>query len=160
MRVRAAEDADAEAITRIINDAFRAVSFYKIGDRIDVDEVRRRLGKGAFFLAVDEGVAAGCVYVELRKERAYLGLLSVSPGYQRLGLGDVLMTRGEDYCREAGCRFIDIDIISLRPELVPYYRRRGYVETGTAPYPVPEKSTVPCYFVTMSKTLNAPRDLL
>lgn len=153
MRIRTAERAECEEITELINDAFRVESFFKIGDRITAEEVRKRFDKGVFFVAEDEDGLAGCVYVEIRGEHAYLGLLSVDPAHQRLGVGGSLMAYGENIGREAGCWFVDIEIVNLRPELQPYYERRGYVETGTAPFPVPERTNTPCHFIKMSKPL-------
>ena len=65
MEVRLAEMQDAEAITALINSAFRkAESFFIDGDRIDVASVRALMEKGQFLLAEDKVALAGCVYVE------------------------------------------------------------------------------------------------
>jgi hypothetical protein len=48
---------------------------------------------------------------------------------------------------------MDILIVSLRTELLPFYRRRGYVETGTLPLPPGIETTQPCHFITMAKDL-------
>ncbi len=95
----------------------------------------------------------GCVYVELRGERAYLGLLSVDPKRQKSGLGSALMNAAEEYCANEGCRFMDLRIINLREELPIFYRNRGYVETGTAPLTPGLQPKLPCHFVEMSKAL-------
>lgn len=154
MQLRLAELNDAEAITAVINAAFRhAESFLIDRDRIDLDSVRSLLGTGKFLLAEEGGVVVGCVYVELRGERAYLGLLSVDPGQQKAGLGSKLMNAAEDYCAKAGCRFMDLRIINVREELPGFYSRRGYVETGTEPLPAGLEPKLPCHFVNMSKPL-------
>ncbi len=49
------------------------------GPRISQAEVEQLLVKGAFLLAEAGDKLNGCVYVELRGERSYLGLLSVDP---------------------------------------------------------------------------------
>lgn len=158
-RVRIAEAADAEAITSVINAAFHRVeSFFIDGDRIDLENVRAFLLTGKFLLAESDGIAAGCVYVEKRGERAYLGLLAVDPTLQRSGLGSVLMNEAEDYCRRLDCRYIDIRIVHLRSELPGFYTRRGYVETGTSPFPADIETKVPCYFIEMSKPLQVANE--
>ncbi|HKG99084.1 MAG TPA: hypothetical protein VKA97_14785, partial [Pyrinomonadaceae bacterium] len=68
-------------------------------------------------------------------------------------LGSFLMVAAENYCRERGSRFMDIYIVNLRQELPPFYRRRGYVETGTAPFPEDIVTKIPCHFIIMSKVL-------
>ena len=152
--IRIADLADAERITAVINDAFRiAEAFFIDGNRISVDEVRHSLTTGAFLVAEDEQGMSGCVYLEPRGERAYLGLLSVDPSRQQSGLGSRLMAAGEEYCRERGARFMDIYIVNLREDLPAFYQRRGYVENGTTPFPPDIPTKQPCHFINMSKPL-------
>jgi GNAT superfamily N-acetyltransferase len=152
---RVAEVKDAPAIMAVINAAFRrAESFLIDRDRVDLEMVRSLLEKGKFLVAEDGGVLAGCVYIELRGDRAYLGLLSVDPDRQKAGLGSQLMNAAENYCARAGCRFMDLRIVNVRRELPAFYRHRGYVETGTAPFTPGLNPKVPCHFVEMSKPLS------
>ena len=154
VRVRPAEPSDAKQIMALINSAFRiAEDFFYNEDRITFEEVERLFTTGTFLIAEADRVLRGCVYVELRGERSYLGLLSVDPSQQQTGLGSLLLTAGENHCRELGSRAMDIYIINLRTELPPYYRRRGYVETGTLPLPPEIETTQPCHFITMAKDL-------
>lgn len=154
MEIRLAEIQDAEAITALINSAFRkAESFFIERDRIDVASIRALKEKGQFFVAEDNGTLAGCVYVEKRDKRAYLGLLSVDPALQNAGIGSMLMNAAEEYGAQAGCRFMDLRIVNLRTENHALYTRRGYVETGTEPFPSELTPKVPCHFVNMSKPL-------
>ncbi len=153
--MRLAGSQDAEAITALINSAFRkAESFFIDGDRIDLASLRTLMEKGQFFLAEDNVALAGCVYVERRGERAYLGLLSVDPRSQKAGIGSLLMNAAEDHCAKAGCRFMDLRIVNLRTETHAFYSRRGYVETGTEPFPSDLTPKLPCHFVNMSKPLR------
>ena len=152
--IRIAARADAARITSVINAAFRiAEGFFVDGPRISQAEVEQSLAKGAFLLAETGDKLNGCVYVELRGERSYLGLLSVDPSCQQGGLGSLLMLEAEKYCRERGSRFMDIYIVNLREELPAFYRRRGYVENGTTPFPADVPTKVPCHFINMSKPL-------
>ena len=157
VRLRFAELADVRKITEVINAAFRkAEGFFVDLDRINAEEVSAVLHKGKFLLADDyQGVLVGCVYVEPRGDRAYLGLLSVDPSRQQSGLGSLLMTAAEDYCAGLGCLFMDISVVNLRQELPDFYRKRGYVETGTSPFPADVKTKLPCHFITMAKALPA-----
>lgn len=151
---RIATPADAANITAIINAAFRiAEEFFIDGNRITQAEVEKLLAKGAFLLAETGDQLDGCVYVELRGERSYLGLLSVDPGRQQGGLGSLLMNAAESYCRERGSHFMDILIVNLREELPAFYRKRGYVENGTTPFPEDVETKIPCHFITMEKYL-------
>ena len=154
IKIRTAKLSDAEQITTVINAAFRiAEGFFVDGNRISVEEVRQHLKSGVFLVAENEDDLTGCVYLEPRGERAYLGLLSVDPGRQQRGLGSQLMTAGEEYCRALGARFMDIYIVNLRTELPAFYRNRGYVENGTTPFPPDVPTKQPCHFINMSKPL-------
>jgi ribosomal protein S18 acetylase RimI-like enzyme len=173
VRVRIAQREDAEKITTVINSAFRAAEqFFVEGDRVDVAEVLNFLSSGKFLLAESEHTLLGCVYVEPHHldsnrssaqspaeshARAYLGLLAVSPSHQQSGLGSMLMDAGEDYCRALGLRFMDIKVVNLREELAGFYRKRGYVETGTSAFPAEVETKLRCHFIDMSKPLDADK---
>jgi ribosomal protein S18 acetylase RimI-like enzyme len=152
--IRIASLDDAAKITAVINAAFRiAEGFFIDGNRISQPEVEQMLTKGAFLLVEDGDKLNGCVYVEVRGERSYLGLLSVDPAYQQGGLGSLLMLEAEEYCRERGSSFMDILIVNLREELPAYYQKRGYVQTGTSAFPADVPTRVPCHFINMAKPL-------
>jgi ribosomal protein S18 acetylase RimI-like enzyme len=153
VRLRPAVLDDVEPLARLINSAFRVEQPFIEGDRLNPGGVRAYMEKGKFLLAEDSGGLAGCVYVELRGDRGYLGLLGVDPSRQGTGLGRKLMHAAEKYFREAGCRVIDLRIISARTPLPAFYRHLGFVETGTAPFPPDAPTKVPCHFILMSKLL-------
>jgi predicted N-acetyltransferase YhbS len=166
VRIRIAQREDAEEITTVINSAFRdAEKFFVEGDRVDVAEVRNFLSTGKFLLAESEHTLLGCVYVEPNhvdsdrssaqsRDRAYLGLLAVGPAHQQSGLGSRLMDAAEDYCRALGMRVMDIKVVNLREELAGFYRKRGYVETGTSAFPAEVETRLRCHFIDMSKPLD------
>jgi len=81
-------------------------------------------------------------------------LLSVDPSRQRSGLGSRLMAAAEERCRELGCHSADLQIVNLRQELPDFYRRRGYLPTGTAPFRPDLVTKMPCHFIKMSKPLT------
>jgi GNAT superfamily N-acetyltransferase len=104
----------------------------------------------------EDGAAVGCVYVEPRGERAYLGLLSIVPARQGAGLGKQLNAAAENFARQQGCKWMDLRLVSPRADiLLPVYRRMGYAETGTQEYPavLVEKMTLPGHFILMAKAL-------
>ena len=81
-------------------------------------------------------------------------MLSIEPAHQGRGFGRLLIDVVESRCRAAGCPRIKIHIVNLREELPPFYRRLGYAESGTLPFPIPEKATRPCHFIVMTKALG------
>lgn len=156
MELRFADTADLAAITQLINRAFSVELFFKGGDRITLDEVQRLFEKGRFMLLEENGHIQGSVYIELRGERAYLGLLSTNPDRQRSGIGTRLTNAAEEFARESGCRFMDLRIVNLREELPTIYQKFGYQVTGTEEVAVEagQHFTKPAHFITMSKELG------
>jgi GNAT superfamily N-acetyltransferase len=152
MTVREAGRHEAAEIVRVINAAFNpAESFFVDGDRIDLEQVLHYFEKGVFLVA---GEMAGCVYVELRGERAYFGLLSVDPGRQRGGIGGALIAAAEESARAHGCSFMDIRIVNLRAELPAFYGKLGYTEAGTEEFTPGSPIKLPCHFIKMQKPLS------
>jgi GNAT superfamily N-acetyltransferase len=155
LRMRVAQNADVDAIAQLINASFIVERIAFDGDRIDAQGVVELLNKGAFLLGEDAAGLVGCVYVEVRGARSYLGLLSVDPARQGTGLGRWLVAVAEDYSRKAGCNAMDLRIISPRAEsLLPFYKHLGYTETGTAPFSLDAQPKVPCHYITMAKPLT------
>src|SRR6202021_368404 len=132
--IRDGNQEDIQSIVPLVNSAFLVELFFIERDRTDMEMVRSLMQKGKFLLAEDATKLVGCVYVELRGDRGYLGMLSVDPNCQGKGVGRLLMAAAENYFLEADCRFSDLMIVNVRTELLSMYRHFGYVETGTAPY--------------------------
>ena len=62
----------------------------------------------------EDSVPVGCVYVEPRGDRAYLGLLSIVPERQGAGLGKQLNIAAENFARQQGCKWMDLRVVSPR----------------------------------------------
>jgi GNAT superfamily N-acetyltransferase len=151
--MRLAVPQDAEEIACLVNVAYHPERFFTDGDRTNPEKVRGLMEKGKLLLAEEAGAIVGCVYVERRGERGYFGLLAVDPSRQGTGLGGRLVAAAEDDCRDAGCRFMDLTIVNLRPKLPGFYRHLGYAENGTEPFPSDQHSNQPCHLIKMTKPL-------
>jgi GNAT superfamily N-acetyltransferase len=147
---RIATSEDAEALMRLINAAFVVERFFIDVERVRLDEVCEHLDRGAFLVA---GEMDACVYVEVRGERGYFGLLSVDPSRQGNGLGRALVEAAESYCRDRGCQWVDLRVVSVREELAPFYRKLGYVESGTEEFVSEFPTKIPVHLVKMEKAL-------
>jgi GNAT superfamily N-acetyltransferase len=152
--IRAAVSGDIPALVRLINAAFIVEQFVIDGDRINAQETQEFMNSGSFLVAEDSAGFAGCVYLEIRKSRGYLGLLAVDPPRQGTGLGRKLVAAAEEYFRAEGCCAVDLRVISPRTPLPPFYHRFGYVEIGTAPFSSSLKTKVPGHYIIMSKSLT------
>ena len=152
MRIATADD--AAMLARLINDAFIVEAFFKIGDRTNAEEIAALMRNGGEFLVTEHsGRVSGCVYLNCTGERAYFGMLSIDPPLQHRGLGMQLIEAVEARARDRGCRTMDIHVVDLREDLLPYYRRLGYVDSGRLPFSEPERASRPCSFIVMSKPL-------
>ena len=154
--VRVATHGDISALVRLINAAYQVEQFFIHGERTTERDIRTRIETpGAMFLVIDggEGELSAAILVEIRGERGYFGMLSIDPGRQKEGLGKLLVREAEVRCAAAGCRVMDIVVVSLRSELPPYYERLGYRTSGTQPFHSPEKLKQPAHLVLMSKPL-------
>lgn len=115
--------------------------------RTDEDEVHRLMLKpGAVFLLFknDTGEIAGNVFLDKKEDRLYLGMLSVSPNTQGIGIGKKLLNAAEQFAKENHCRVIYMTVISIRHELISWYERHGYKQTGEKiPFPFDERFGIP-----------------
>jgi ribosomal protein S18 acetylase RimI-like enzyme len=101
---------------------------------------------GAVFLKHlnEEGVMDGCVFLQKKDQRLYLGMFSVSPFAQGKGIGKKLLTAADEYAREQQCSSIYMTVITVREELIAWYERNGYQKTGRVlPFPVDERYGIP-----------------
>lgn len=156
MDFRFADESDIPSLMALINRAFEVERFFLTGDRLSPEEARRYFEKGRFLLAEENGALAGAVYVELRGDRSYFGLLSIDPSLQKTGLGRRLVSAAEEFAREMGSQHMDLTVVNLRTELPPLYEKLGYAILGAEPIR-PEmvpRVNQPCHFIRMSKPLG------
>lgn len=155
VRFRPATAADRSRLAPLINAAFAVETFLE-GTRTDDERLAATMHKGSILLAEDAGgQLLGCVSMEVRGERGYLGQLAVDPDHQGARLGRRIVEAAENHLRQQGCVAVDITVLSLRPELLPIYRRYGYIETGTEEFRMSRslKEVTECHCIVMSKTL-------
>ena len=95
--------------------------------------------RGAFFVAMSEGLPLGCVGLKGRGDGwAEIKRLWVSETARGLGLARRLMTAAEDAARELGIETMRLDTNSALPEAAALYRKSGWREIdrfNDDPYP-------------------------
>jgi ribosomal protein S18 acetylase RimI-like enzyme len=72
----------------------------------------------------------GCVNLQQQQDGIYLGMLCVSPKLQGAGVGKQLLKAAEEYAVQIKCSSIYMTVISVRSELIDWYKRHGYQDTG------------------------------
>lgn len=153
---RLADSRDAEAIARLVNQAYRPApgeggwtheSAMVAGPRTDAAQISTLIDRpeSSVFLADSGDDIAACVHVERRGQDAYIGMLAVAPNRQGQGLGNDMLAYAEHYARKHfGAQRLVMVVVSARTELIDYYLRRGYVRTGeTMDYPLSANVGIP-----------------
>ncbi|PTQ96948.1 acetyltransferase (GNAT) family protein [Mucilaginibacter yixingensis] len=152
---RAAID-DAVELTELVNNAYRGESSKKGwtteahllgGQRVDVETMTGYLLNPAImilkYVNTDHHIT-GCVYLQVRNQKLYLGMLSVNPNEQANGIGRQLLHEAELLAFQLECTAITMTVISSRKELLDWYIRRGYKPTGEViPFHNDEKFGIP-----------------
>ena len=143
MRIRRASSRDVDGIVELVESAYRGESSREgwtteadllDGQRTDRREVESFLEH--IVVAEDEGALVGCCTVFPRDDHAYFGMFAVRPGAQGSGVGSRLLARAEELATEQGLGYLEMTVISRREELIAYYLRRGYKDTGERrPFP-------------------------
>lgn len=152
LTLRAARRDDAEALSALVNSAYRGDSSrvgwtteadLLGGQRTDPDALRSFIAQGETtgdrVLLVHEraGAIDACVQLERRGDEAYLGMFTVRPTLQGGGLGKRLLAAAERDARARwGVTAVSMTVIAQRDALIAWYQRRGYRATGeTAAFP-------------------------
>jgi ribosomal protein S18 acetylase RimI-like enzyme len=157
MPISIADEKDISSLVSLMDKAYRGENSKKgwtseadlfVGDkRTDEETVSNLIKKpGAVFLKYlnDEGVIEGCVLLNKKENRLYLGMFSVSPLSQGKGIGKKLLTAADNYAKEQNCTSIFMTVITVREKLVAWYERNGYQKTGKVlPFPVDERFGIP-----------------
>ena len=73
-------------------------------------------------------ICSGKGLVDRAADSVDIGPLAVDPAHQGMGFGKMLLD-----CLENLASHQELSTISCRPDLLNYYRRRGYVTTKTVP---------------------------
>ncbi len=147
---RASTQQDIAALHKLVESAYRGDSAKRGwtheadllgGQRTDLEALQEILADAnqVILLAIDGQDIAGCVQLMRVKERvAYLGLLTVDPDRQAGGLGKKLLDASERYVAENWqAQAIEMTVIRQRADLIAYYERRGYAQTGERrPFPL------------------------
>jgi len=169
MNISIATMADIPSLVVLVNSAYRGEGAKKgwtteadllDGIRTDASSLTAMLNKtGATMLLYrnNEGLLAGCVYLEQQPDTVYLGMLTVSPLLQAGGIGKQLLQAAEDFAKRNGVDNISMTVISVRHELIAWYERHGYAKTGeTKPFPTDPAFGIPkqpLEFIAMKKMI-------
>ncbi len=163
---------DIPSLVTLVNSAYRGDAARKgwtheadlISGTVRIDEnaLREIIQKpNATILKCTDntGTLLGCVYLDKQLDKLYLGMLSVSPDIQAKGIGKRLLQAAEDYAYQQQAYRIVMTVIDVRKELIAWYGRNGYADTGMRePFPDDGRfgmPKMPLEFVVLEKVLPA-----
>jgi ribosomal protein S18 acetylase RimI-like enzyme len=134
---------DLTAITALLNSAYRGESskegwtheehLIDGSVRTNEDILKKVIDQQDSILLKytnQQQIITGCVNLQLHADRLYLGMLAVSPKLQGGGIGKQLLNAAEEYAEQLHCSSIYMTVISVRSELIDWYKRHGYKDTG------------------------------
>ena len=145
--VTIATEKDIPALNILVNSAYRGDASKQgwtteadllDGIRTDEESLKELMHQpNAFLLKYEEeNKILGCVYLKQEDDKLYLGMLTVSPLLQNKGIGKILLNASEDEARKRNCTAVFMTVISQRTELINWYKKHGYYDTGkTKPFP-------------------------
>lgn len=154
---------DVSSLNKLINSAYRGESSKKgwtteanilEGKRTTEDELIEIIQdqKNTILKYSENDEIIGCVLLKEKENELYLGMLTVSPELQNSGIGKKLMQQAEIFALNLGVSKIVMTVISVREELISWYKRYGFVDTGLRePFPVSD---------VFSQTTNEPLEFM
>lgn len=145
---RLAEISDVDSIVALVESAYRGESSYAgwtteadllDGQRTDRNEVVSLIThhSSCILLCEHETEIVASVHLLNKHSYGYLGMFAVNPQLQSQGIGGLLLEQSENIVfNEWRCPALRMAVISLREDLIDWYRARGYFDTGkTMPFP-------------------------
>ncbi|ULQ51152.1 GNAT family N-acetyltransferase [Flavihumibacter fluvii] len=148
MSISSATNQDIAELVDLVNSAYRGDQAKKGwtneadllvgGIRIDAAEMQEMMADDDHIVLKHtiDGKITGCVSLVKKDGYVYLGMLTVSPRLQGGGTGKKLLQAAEDFARSASYQRIRMTVITARKELISWYQRHGYSDTGERlPFP-------------------------
>ena len=145
--IRKAVAEDADNIVVLVNTAYRPEpgsegwtheASLVSGSRIDSAQVSDALETSTILVAASGVQVVGCVQIQAKGQESHIGMLAVLPSAQAAGLGKLLLAEAESFAKSNfGAELFVLLVVAERRELIDFYLRRGYKETGDfRAYPV------------------------
>lgn len=166
---------DSTALNQLINSAYRGETSKKgwtteatilDGLRTTETELKEIIANknNTLLKFSDKNTIIGCVLLVHNTDHLYLGMLTVAPDLQNSGIGKKLLQQAEIHALELGLQQIVMTVITVRDELIAWYMRNGYKDTGVRePFPVSDVhisiTNEPLEFMVLCKTITTPKNI-
>jgi ribosomal protein S18 acetylase RimI-like enzyme len=160
---------DVTSLEKLINSAYRGETSKKgwtteanllQGKRITANELIEIIKnkENTILKYTDNNQIIGSVLLVNKGNKLYLGMLTVSPELQNSGIGKQLLYEAEVHASALDLPKIVMTVISIREELIAWYNRHGFKDTGARePFPLNETDAIivnqPLEFIVMEKII-------
>ncbi len=158
------------AILSIVNKAYRGedskkgwtteallIEGDKRTDEKDIEELINNENSWILKYTLDNKIVAN-VNLQKQGDALYLGMFSVDPEMQGMGIGKKILLAADEFAKEKGCKKITMSVISVREELIAWYIKNGYAHTGLEkPFPTENKfgrPVMPLKFIILEKQIT------
>lgn len=132
---------DADALSTLVNSAYRGESSKQgwtteadllDGTRVDSDLIAEQIkkDKNTILKYVADDKILACVELTRKGDSLYLGMLTVNPALQGKGIGKEMLKAAERQALTQNCHTVFMTVISARKELIDWYVRHGFTNTG------------------------------
>jgi len=92
--------------------------------------------KNTFLKFTENDQIIGSVLLVEKEHQLYVGMLTVSPELQNSGIGKKMLAEAENHAKSLGLSTLSMTVVSVRAELIAWYKRHGYIDTGKRePFP-------------------------
>jgi ribosomal protein S18 acetylase RimI-like enzyme len=160
---------DVSTLEKLINSAYRGETSKQgwaseatllEGKRIALDELKEIIinKNNTILKYTEDNQIVGSVLLTNKGNKLYLGMLAISPKLQNRGFGKKLLQEAEVHAISLGLSRIVMTVITIRDQLIDWYKRHGYVDTGIRePFLLNDHDTIitdqAFEFIVMEKTI-------
>lgn len=170
LEFRIAQISDIPKLVELVNSAYRhkagnswtSEAEIVSGDRINYQQLEQSLFQKNFKLFVAElvGNLVACIGLTFDQDNVEVGTFCIAPEHQNQGIGKQVLDFAEKYVIDLKLPNLNdfvMWVLSVRHELIAYYERRGYVQSGVIDeYPIDAdvgKPIVDLHLVEMRKVI-------
>lgn len=135
MEIRRAGEDDAEAIARVLAEAFEEFRPLYTAEAYaattpGADAVRERLRDAPAWVVADDGAIVGTVAAVVRDGALYVRSMAVLPSARGRGISAALLAEVERFAIESGIAELTLSTTPFLHAAIALYERFGFVATG------------------------------
>jgi len=151
MTHRQATAADAPALTDFLARAFSDEREH--AEATPLHKIEESFAAGDAWVVVEiDGLIVGCVCIELYSDQTgRISQLGVDAEHREKGLGTWLLAVAEKNIQSLRCTHVYLGVVDFKPEVLRFYRNRGYADSKLPPQAFAEPGKKPFKVIPLYK---------